>query len=440
MRARQSERSYFSRRQLLRGFGAAAALSPFLPMLEAQADNEVPKRLVLFFSPNGTIYEKWKPSGSETNFALGPILEPLNPYKSELLILDGLQLTPGHPHVTPFAGLWTGAPLLPGPFVGGDGASTGFADGISVDQTVAQTTKDKTQFGSLEFGVGRANSNDNIRHMIYAESNQPIPAERHPQAMFDRVFGNFDPGQDNAELDRIKAQRKSVIDMVKSDLDTVQSKVGVDDRIKIDAHLNGIREVEKRLTAVTPNTCELPPFSVGFDPMANDHFPAAGKLQMDILALALACDRTRVASLQWSRAVSGTTHTWLGHSTNHHQLSHDNNRPLQTEINIWYAKQFAYLLEALKSRTDVDGSSLLDNTMAVWGNELADGALHSVSPAPFVVAGRAGGYLKPGRFLQFPKDTQHHRLLVSMCHAMGLEETTKYGKLDQGNGPLLGLT
>ncbi|MEA2696819.1 MAG: hypothetical protein QOI66_1090 [Myxococcales bacterium] len=177
-----------------------------------------------------------------------------------------------------------------------------------------------------------------------------------------------------------------------------------------------------RLTVAPPTltgaACTRPTAPT-IDYRTNDNFPAVGKLQMDLLAMALACDLTRVATLQWEAAYSDVRFTWLGATRGHHTISHDSDGTtasveLLTKINIWYAEQFAYLLDKLDGIKEGAGT-LLDNTVVFWGNELARGNVHSHWPMPVVLAGSGGGVIKTGRFLTYPKWRRPHRTRICWC-------------------------
>lgn len=435
----------FSRRAFLGSLGAAGVLTPFLPMMRGRAaEGDFPVRLIMCFSPNGTIHENWAPTGSTDDFQLSPILSPLEAFKDQLTILDGLEVVregPGDGHQKGMALMWTGSRILEGgEFQGGGNSGTaGWGGGISVDQHVANAIGNETAYKSLEFGVQTGGATVWSR-MSYAGSNQPIAPEPDPAAMFDRLFADFDI--DTSELERIKAERGSVIDLVKGDLESLSSKYGATDQLKVEAHLEAIRQIEQRNDLAVPN-CEIPLLdtSPSFD--ANENFPAVSRLQIDQMVMALACDLTRVASLQWSRSVGGTRFDWLGIPEGHHDLSHlgDSDQSMidkLTSINTWYAEEFAYLLQQLASVPEGDGT-MLDNTLVVWGNELSRGNSHGNHPVPFVLAGGACGRIQPGRWLTYDREP-HNRMLVSICHAMGIDEQTTFGNIDSGSGGLAGLT
>src|SRR6185295_8077891 len=165
-----------------------------------------------------------------------------------------------------------------------------------------------------------------------------------------------------------------------------------------------------------------------------------GELQMDLLVLALGCGLTRVASLQWSRSVSQVRFTWLGIDDGHHDLSHRGDTDPDAidklrQINSWYAARFASLIDRMKKVDHGDGTTLLDSTLVLWCNELGKGNTHSRQNAPYVLAGRAGGALRTGRYLRYDGDVPHNNLLVALLNAMDVPDT-RFGKPEWCTGRL----
>jgi hypothetical protein len=443
-------RLQLSRRTVLRGAGVALAL----PLLEAmhprraRAAGAIPKRFVTMFTPNGTIYPNWVPTGTETSFTLSPILAPLEPYHDDLVVVSGLyqQGGGGDGHQSGIGGMLTGQSLNPGPFQGGANAgSAGWANGISVDQQIAATIGGGTSLPSLELGV-EVGSADDWGRMVYGAPNQPLIPEENPSLAYQRLFAM--KGATPDQLAALRARKKSILDAVRGQFQAVSTRLGSGDRARLDQHATALRDIETRLDAqATPGLACVDPGAPALPSSLtdNDSYPAIGKLQMDILAVALACDLTRVASLQWSRSVSLTRFTWLSPSITdpHHDLSHkpDDDATSQdklTRINTWYASQLAYLLEKLATAQETDGTRLLDATLVFWCNELGKGNTHSRQLAPYVLAGKAGGALRTGRFLTYTGDLPHNNLLVSMLQAMDVSVTT-FGKDEWCTGPLSGL-
>jgi len=146
----------------------------------------------------------------------------------------------------------------------------------------------------------------------------------------------------------------------------------------------------------------------------------------------------------FANADSWQYYPWIGVNEEHHELSHAGDGDAVAieklvEINRWHAEQFAYMMDKLRATTEADGSSMLDNTLMLWGNELGAGNTHSYKDIPWVLAGGAGGALKMGRYMQYP-DQPHNNLLVSVCNAMGFDDVRTFGIPGVCTGPLGGLT
>jgi len=450
-------RPVLSRRTVLQAAGASFAL----PLLEAmwpgrvgraQATGVIPKRFVVFFTPSGTIFPSWVPSGSETAFTLSPILAPLSAFQPDLVVVSGLlqEGAGGDGHQTGIGGMLTGQSLNPGPFQGGAGfGASGWANGISVDQRIATLVGSSTHLRSLELGV-QVGTADNWGRMSYLGPDQPVPPEDNPARAYLRLFGGASASAPG-DLAHLRARRKSVLDAVLGQFQSIQARVGVADRARLDAHATIVRDIESRLDALAvsgpscadPGSPVLPADSAAYL-SANDSFPEIGDLQISLLAVALACDLTRVASLQWSRSVSQTRFTWLAEPINdaHHDLSHLPDDDAQavdklTRINLWYAGRFTALVGKLAAAQEVDGSRLLDSSLLLWCNELGKGNNHSRRMAPYVLAGQAGGSVRTGRFLSFTDDHPHNDLLVSILQAMDVPVTT-FGKAEWCRGALPG--
>ncbi|MCU1282588.1 MAG: hypothetical protein JWM53_6134 [bacterium] len=435
--------SRISRRTLLRGAGAAAVALPFLNLMQrrGQAATNFPKRFIVWFQPDGTIHENWVPTGTTTNFQLSRILAPLAPYQSSLVVLDGLTdqvgnygEIPGDDHQRGMGTMLTGVHLLSGTQQGGCTTcpAAGLAGGISVDQAIANVIGTTTKFKSLELGV-QAGSSGAWAYSNYTAADSPLPPDNDPQSVFTRVFADL--GVDANALAKLRAERKSVLDAVADSYSALSARLGPDDKQKIDSHFSTIRDLELRLTtpgATVGGSCMKPAMPSKIDFMNNDNFPTVGKLQMDLLVMALACDLTRVATIQWENSVGDVRFTWLpgqNITRGHHDMSHDGDNVAQTlewltQINIWYSQQLAYLLGEMKKIPEGSGT-MLDNTLVFCVNELARGNAHSHNPMPYLLAGGAGGAIQTGRFLKYNGDP-HNNLLVSLMNAMGAP-ATKFG-------------
>jgi hypothetical protein len=440
------------RRALLRGAGGITIGLPFLEIMTrsrvAAAQAAPPKRLIVFFSPDGSIRENWTPTGTETNFTLSRILAPLEPHKQNIVVVDGVDNTCarnglGDDHMRGMGSMLTGIELLPGTTQGGAGDPAGLAGGISVDQKVANVIGKTTKFKSLELGVLTGGGGTVWAYTSYADANVPLPPDNNPASVFNRVFSQL--GGDATAIQKLRARRKSVLDTVMDSYNTLAPQLGSVDKSRMESHFAEIRDLENRLTASTGvgESC-VKPAAPTIDYKANDNFPAIGKAQMDLMVMALACDLTRVATIQWERSVGDVRFTWLGADRGHHAYSHDADSAtdtieMLTKINIWYAEQFAYLLTKLASINEGTGT-MLDNTLVLWCNELSRGNSHSHPDMPFVLAGKAGGALRTGRYLTYPSSAKvpHNNLLVSIQNAMGVPDQT-IGNPAYCTGPLTNL-
>jgi hypothetical protein len=459
----------FSRRRLLQTLGLGAACGPLLPILNASGmENARPKRLILLYTPDGCPAQNyssttsWKPQGTETNFTFGAIHAPLEPFKSKIVVPWGMTLTAGgagEAHAYGMAGLWTGS-TLNGPsagadFDGGNGNRTGWGSGTSVDQLVAkgfgpsspyQRAEDdpmpETPFRSVALGVQCLNPTS-LNRMTYSAPNQPIHPEMNPRNAFDRLLAGVMPstgggtsGPDPAVVKR-NAEKRLLVDTLKADLEQLRGKIGSADALKIDAHLEGLLSLERQIGPDDPVDEPTIACEPGSQPPGNSSFPEQIKQMMDITVAALACDVTRVVTLQLSYAFSHVLHTWLGHTSDHHQMSHDgrDRRSELTAIDVWYAEQVAYFLEQLDA-VDEGSGTLLDNTLIAWGRELGSTA-HRMDNTPFLFLGGAAGALRGGRYLDVGGQ-QHAKALVSVCQLMGLD-VDSVGNRSMNSGPLPGL-
>lgn len=425
-----------SRRSFAFGLGAAALASPFVDLLRgrglARADVSKPaKRLVIFFSPNGTVHKHWRPQGDGASFSFpaGSILEPLAPVQQDVIVCDGIDFVGTSNHEGGMAAMLTGS--------GGGASSTG---GMSVDQYVASKIGQTDRFPSLELGVQTSAWGGGVQtRMCYSAPGTFVPPDDDPKSVFNRLFEGLAPP--GGGVDKTLERRKSVLDLVSKDLGDLHKRLGSEEKKKLDEHIASIKKVEQGLqSSGAPGAVCTPPQAPAGDPFAGEAFPDVGKTQMDLLVLALACGMTRVASIQWSHTVGPHVFSWLGLKEGHHSLSHiDDSNPAGVaefvKAERWYAEQFAALVGKLKATPDPAGGSLLDSTLVVWSKEMGDGRLHDCVSVPFVLAG--GGVFKPGRYLKFG-GAPHQKLLVSICQAMGLSNQT-FGDPTKAQGPLDGL-
>ncbi len=419
----------------------------------AVGPNGFPKRFIYFYHPNGTMPDAFwpTPGTSERDFELNEILKPLEPLRDKIIIPKGIELMsgraeygPGEPHQRGMGTVLTGWPLQEGNFVGGDGSLAGWANGVSIDEYLATQVGQATPVRSLHLGV-RADTTAptaEVRTRIsYTGPAQPVPPQNDPLVVFQDLFSDF--MTEPSELLEIRAQRKSILDTVESQLVGVKKRVGHEDRIRLDAHLAMVRDLEVRLENehVTGEACYQPTEPEALEADNEDTMPLISRLHIDLLVMAFACDMTRVGSIQYSNAKNHIRFPWLESMGDGHQLSHagPSNSIAHTEWvkrDNWFASEFAYLLTRLDSIQEGE-STLLDNCAIIWINELSQGNTHSLVGMPFVLAGSAGGYFDTGRFIDYG-EASHSDLLVSFQNAFGIEGDS-FGDPQFANGPLAGL-
>ncbi len=434
-----------NRRTLLRGAGSVAIALPWLEAMEpvrAQAAPTTAQRFLAVYQPGGTVREKWLPTGTETAPVLGTILTPLAPILPKLLIVDGLNMScaVGEQHQAGIIGWLTGTSQSL--------SASGYSTGPSLDQAIASLIAGTRVKRSIEIAIRWATGKShglvspiNAANFEDDDQHSPIPPRIDPQQIWQDLFGSIaaEPGSDEAAR---LARKKSILDYVDRRYANLSARLGAADKQKIDQHLTKIREIEQGLNALPPmtQTC-VPPTLVDtsdYDPTsglnsADDGsiqdtttdaaIPKVGKLMMDMMVMAMACDITAVGSLQWSDTEAKHTFPWLGLMDHHHFYQHDGGfRPVECEqIAIWYSEQHLYLLQAMDA-IDMGGHTLLDESVVFFGSELQEPPSHAKNDMPFLLAGGGGG-LKGGRWLQ-NGGKAHNDLLSAIINLFGAERTT----------------
>ncbi|MEZ5327229.1 MAG: DUF1552 domain-containing protein [Verrucomicrobiales bacterium] len=413
------------RRKFLRDIGLSAAALPFVSGLPSLFGDTLStgrkQRLVIMFTPNGTLPDLFWPDTTGNDFALKPILQPLEAFKQQMLVMNGVCNRvggDGDNHMRGMSCLLTGARLNPGNIQGGSDTPAGWSSGISIDQQIKNhfqsNPETRTRFGSLEFGVAVPNRADPWTRMSYADSNKPVAPIDDPYQMLGKLYGQM----------KDKASVVSVLDDVSANLKKISSKLSTEDRAMLDQHLTLVREMEHDLE--NTSTTELAHPEPELDPeieLVNDNTPQISRMQIDLLVNSLANDMTRVATLQFMRSVGQARMRWLGIEDGHHGLSHepDENESAHEKlqrINMWFANELAYLTRRLADTPEPGGDgTMLDNTLIVWVNELGKGNSHTLDNIPFVLLGGGAGF-NMGRSLQFER-TPHNRLWLAIAHAMG---------------------
>jgi hypothetical protein len=429
------------RRQFIQRLGLSAASLPFLmglPSLGLAAPARPRQRLVVMFSPNGTIPPSFWPDETGSDFKLKEIVEPLAPFKDRMLFLKGISNKirgDGDGHMRGMSCLLTAIELFPGNIQGGSDTPAGWASGISIDQEIKNYLQSKeetrTRFGSLEFGVGVTDRADPWTRMSYAGPNKPVAPISDPYQMYQKLYGQL----------RDRESLQSVLTDVEGDLKKVSKLISADDRRLLAEHQALVRDMEKEIADSKNQKLRVaPPTLEEGIADQNDNVPRLSRMQIDLLVNSFVNDMARVATLQFTKSVGGARMKWLDITDGHHALSHEPDKDevsLQKliKINKWFAGELAYLTQKLASTPEPGGEgTMLDHTLIIWTNELGKGNSHTLNDIPFLMIGGGFGF-KMGRSLKFEKEP-HNRLHMALAHAVGHKVET-FGKAELcSNGPL----
>lgn len=433
------------RRQFLRDLGISAAALPFLAGLPSLTGAPTPQRrqrLIIMFSPNGTLPNEFWPDQEGANAQFKSILKPLEAFKERTLILHGIANKvrgDGDSHMRGMSCLLTCDELMKGNIMGGGGNPAGWASNISIDQEIKNFLQSKpetrTRFGSLEFGVAVPDRADPWTRMSYAGGNQPVAPIDDPHQMLGKLYGQM----------KDKESLVSILDNVNDDLKRVSSKLSARDKALLEQHMTLVRSLEQDLENAGKQGKLAHPVPQ-IDPsieLVNDNTPEISRVQIDLLVNSLANNMARVATLQYMRSVGMAQMRWLGIEEGHHSLSHDPDDNKESyaklmKINTWFAGEFAHLAKRLSETPEPTGDgSMLDNTLLVWTNELGKGNNHTLDNIPYVMVGGGCGF-KMGRSLRFDK-AAHNRLWMAVAHGMGHTGLKTFGKAELCDGGALNL-
>ena len=416
------------RRTVLRGLGATLSL-PFLQAmvpalsLRGRAAQKAPHRFQAFYVPNGMAMPFWSPKGEGSAFELSPILEPLVPFRSQMLVLSGINTSWNYIHAGASASFLTGTTR------GGRNEVEILAD-VSMDQLLARHFANETQVGSLELSLdGPANAGActgvlscAYTHTIsWRSATQPLPMEYNPRAVFEKVFG--DSGStDRAVRDVRRRQYKSILDSVSEKLADLKRSLGPQDQGKMNEYTDSIRDVERRIQrAEEQHDLELPTLEQpqGVPPVFEDHLA----LMLDLQLLAFQSDLTRVGTFMIGKEQSARPYPQVGVNEAHHPLSHHNDQPELiahlSKINRYHTELFSKYLAKLRATPDGDGS-LLDHLTLMYGAGLSNSTRHSGVNLPLLLVGGGSGTLKGGRHLKYADKPSIANLLVTLMDKMGV--------------------
>jgi hypothetical protein len=447
-----------SRRFLLRAAGVSLAL-PWLESLKGAEErlSSPPLRLAYIFMPNGVCPDHWTPPGDGEHYELTPHLQPLARHRGEFLLLENLW----HKNTVGRNGHWPKVPAwLSGGFVERTVGSDLDSGGTSADQLAAQRLGHLTPLPSLELGIDSPRTGIDTAgggfpralgsFISWAGPKSPVPKEIVPQLAFDRLFRNPHArvvsglnSQHREVIESLQRDETSILDLVLDQAKSLRAKSSTPDQARLDEYFESVRSVERRLEAsLKPQKRWINQGKLPMDrprPGIPDSHLEHVRLMFEILLLAFWSDNTRIATFMMGDAQSAQDYSFLpGVKGNFHGLSHHRDIPetraMYAAIINWHIEQFAWFLDRMRS-LDEGGTSLLDNSMILFGSSLKCGNRHEVEDLPLILAGRGKGTLKPGRRLRAAPKTPFCNLHLALLHRMGVDETT----FGDSTGPLSGL-
>jgi hypothetical protein len=416
---RISTRKSLNRRTFLRGAGASLAL-PFLDAMipalaSADSAGRPPLRLGYIYLPIGRIMEDWTPKSEGSSYEMTPTLQPLAGFRDEMLLVSGLDikaadLLPGEKggtHARPSAAYLTGVH----PYNN--------SVGISVDQVVAKAIRGDTPLASLELGLDPAEwaGGNEVDYdgfyrstISWRTATTPLPTQNDPRKVFERLFGDTD-SLDSETTRRRMIRQGSVLDLVSDRARQLMASVDASDRYRLEEYFDGVREIERRVQIAeskseSGNLAVLEEFKrpSGIPESYAEH----ATLILDMMFLAYQTNLTRVVAFMFGHEGTNRNYLELGAQDGHHSLSHHKGDTraidLLRKIDLHQSELLAYFLDRMRSATEVDGSSLLDNSVIIAGSALSDGNNHIHNDVPVAIFGRGQGRIKPGRHVRYDSE------------------------------------
>lgn len=429
-------KKHLSRRTVLRGLGAGLTL-PLLdcmvPAMTALAQTAASparlRRLGVFYVPNGMSMGYWFPRTEGPFEKLPATLQSLAALKDRVLLMGGLADKPadlvklGGDHARSAGTFLTATPYKPT-----TGADVFAA--ISMDQVAARVIGKDTQLTSLELGVesnamiGACDGGGSCAYtntIAWRNPTTPLPVERDPRAVFERLFGTSGSTDRAARLARLQRDR-TILDAVGPELQRLQLNLGPGDRTKVSEFFDSVRDVERRIqTAEQQSSRELP--LVDEPPGIPDDYASHAKLLMDLLALAYQTDLTRISTFMLAKEVSGRAYPEIGVSDSHHPLSHHQDEAAKLErlhkVNEYHFRQFAHLVTKMAATPEGDGT-MLDHTVFLYGTGISDSNTHFHDDLPIAVVGGQKAGITGGRYVRHQLGTPLANLFLSLLDNLGV--------------------
>lgn len=455
---RSVQPQHLQRRTFLRGLLGGAAVSVGLPLLDAMLDDNgtalaaggtLPKRFGVFYWGCGVVQDAWVPKATGTSWSLPDSLQPFSQLKSYLTVISGTKHKGSSPGHIPARGIALSSShdlaVCSGKCVGtyrGQHHPEPSVDSIVMDAWKGKARFDHVAIGICRKGPYRSNSSW-LRGGTAYNRHEPSP-----QKLFDRLFsgvsGASGSSRSSSVLATATAFEKSMLDAVMGDAKSLERKLGKSDQRRMEQHLDGLRAIERQLQARAkgaPATCSKPdrPTTSSFgDGTSKELKEAKSKLMSQLLAVALACDLSRVFSYEWSATQSAAVYWEVKVSEEHHQLSHDSATGSgMRAITKFIMKNCAYLADQLRQQKE-GGGNVLDNTLILATSAHANAGRHNYVDHPYLLVGKAGGKIRGGRHVRVTSSGyQAPKVLLTAVRAVGVNATSVGQAEGKGEGDRL---
>ncbi|MGQ0637516.1 MAG: DUF1552 domain-containing protein [Planctomycetaceae bacterium] len=414
----------------------AEEVAPAAPLAVTPAG--APLRFCVVYFPNGVIQDHWWPVGEGPDFQFARTLQPLEPFRSQLQVysgLDHLNATTGDDgpgdHARAAGTFLTGVRIR-------KTAGASIRAGVSIDQIMAREVGHLTHFPSLELSCDAVRKSGDCDagyscayqfNLAWRTQSTPMSPECNPRLAFERLFGSGSRGERRENRKLRQAQLRSVLDFVLDDATSLQKQLGQRDRQKLDEYLASVRDVEQRI-GHAERLGHAPDPNIEAPAGIPDNYAEHLQLMFDLVVLAFQTDSTRIATLVMAQEQSNRPFPEIGVPEGHHHVSHHLGDDKLIEkaalIDLWYATEFGRFLAKLDRIQDLDGRSLLHNSMIVYGGGNSDGNGHTHDNLPIVLAGAGGGTLATDRFVKCGSKPLCN-LFLTLAGRMGLEHLDRFG-------------
>lgn len=382
----------------------------------------------------------WAPEMEGRDFDLSPSsLQPLEPFRDHLTIISNTDskmaeaFVPaeiGGDHYRSSAVFLTQArPRLT------EGSDVRV--GTSMDQLYVQRIGQETPIPSLQLSIEPVDQSGGCAYgyacvytdtISWASPTEPLPMVRDPRALFEMLFG---AGGTPEQRSTNRQTDRSILDWVTGKMANLRRQLGPVDRQRLDQYVENIREIEQRIQRIeernsSGDTRDLPEAPAGVPDSFEEHV----KLMFDLQLLAFESDLTRVFSFKWGRDASGRVYPESGSDSGFHGASHHGGREERVKefakINKYHVSMLPYFLEKLHNTMDGD-TTLLDETLIIYGSPMADSNLHNHRRCPLILLGGAGGQLDGGLHIRAKDDTPMANVMLSLMHRLGMDDLESFG-------------